>query len=202
MNFTLFQFPFSLSPFKCQFRASANYRFVIVDIDAHRGTNVLPEADQLDNMAEEERLQKEQERIDQIIPDKSVTDEEIAELLSGEAEVLKDHGGVLGVNFNRMMPKAGVFKNSEVFQALNDEQLKTQEEREKEYRNWTSFLQKPSRPPPQRRTTDSPRNTYRPVIVRQPKPKCAPDYRTSTPVSCISFNTNYLVILISLISFE
>lgn len=40
-------------------------------------------------------LQKEQEQIDKIIPDASVTDEEIAELLSGEAEVLKGHG-VLG----------------------------------------------------------------------------------------------------------
>ena len=37
----------------------------------------------------------EQERIDKIIPDKPVTDEEIAELLSGEAELLKEHG-VLG----------------------------------------------------------------------------------------------------------
>lgn len=40
-------------------------------------------------------LQQEQERIDKIIPDASVTDEEIADLLSGEAEVLKGHG-VLG----------------------------------------------------------------------------------------------------------
>lgn len=36
-----------------------------------------------------------QKEIDKIIPDKPVTDEEIAELLSGEAEVLKQHG-VLG----------------------------------------------------------------------------------------------------------
>lgn len=36
-----------------------------------------------------------QKEIDKIIPDKPVTDEEIAELLSGEAEVLKEHG-VLG----------------------------------------------------------------------------------------------------------
>jgi hypothetical protein len=43
----------------------------------------------------EAELMKEQERIDKIIPDASVTDEEIAELLSGEAEVLKGHG-VLG----------------------------------------------------------------------------------------------------------
>lgn len=64
-----------------------------------RATSLLPEGDaaieeptvaQTDN-----DLQKEQERIDKIIPDASVTDEEIAELLSGEAEVLKGHG-VLG----------------------------------------------------------------------------------------------------------
>lgn len=40
-------------------------------------------------------VQMEQEIIDQIIPDKPVTDEEIADLLSGETEVLKEHG-VLG----------------------------------------------------------------------------------------------------------
>lgn len=40
-------------------------------------------------------IQMEQAQIDKIIPDASVTDEEIAELLSGEAEVLKGHG-VLG----------------------------------------------------------------------------------------------------------
>lgn len=138
-------------------------------------------------MTEEERLRKEQENIDRIISDATVTDEEIAELLSGEAEVLRDHG-VLGVNFNKMMPKAGVFKQSEVFQALNDEQLKTQEEREKEYRNWTTFLQKPVRPPPQRRLEEPQKSTYRPTIVRQPKPKCAPDYRTSTSVSIRSIH--------------
>ena len=36
-----------------------------------------------------------QKEIDKIIPDKPVTDEEIADLLSGEAELLKEHG-VLG----------------------------------------------------------------------------------------------------------
>lgn len=49
----------------------------------------------LEDTNQELEMKKEQERIDQIIPDKPVTDEEIAELLSGEAEVLKDHG-VLG----------------------------------------------------------------------------------------------------------
>lgn len=40
-------------------------------------------------------IENEQEMINKFIPDASVTDEEIAELLSGEAEVLKGHG-VLG----------------------------------------------------------------------------------------------------------
>lgn len=44
---------------------------------------------------DENEIKKEQETIDKIIPDKPVTDEEIAELLSGEAEVLREHG-VLG----------------------------------------------------------------------------------------------------------
>lgn len=43
-----------------------------------------------------------QKEIDKIIPDKPVTDEEIAELLSGEAEVLKEHG-VLGWASNELM---------------------------------------------------------------------------------------------------
>lgn len=61
-----------------------------------RATNLLPEADAVEAVAPTEvDLQKAQEHIDKIIPDASVTDEEIAELLSGEAEVLKGHG-VLG----------------------------------------------------------------------------------------------------------
>lgn len=54
-------------------------------------------------VAEEIELKKEQERIDKIIPDKPVTDQEIAELLSGEAEVLKDHG-VLGFVMHHCHP--------------------------------------------------------------------------------------------------
>lgn len=66
-----------------------------------RATSLLPEGDtvayELDGqtVAHEVDMVLEQARIDKIIPDASVTDEEIAELLSGEAEVLKGHG-VLG----------------------------------------------------------------------------------------------------------
>lgn len=87
------------------------------------------------------------------------------------------------VNFKKMMPKAGVFKQSEVFQVLNEEQLKTKAEQEREDKyNWTTFLQKPQRPPPTRSTQPVLINTYKPQIVKQPKPKCAPDYRAPTPV--------------------
>lgn len=88
------------------------------------------------------------------------------------------------VNFKKMMPKAGVFKSSEVFQVLNDEQLKSKAEKELEDKyQWTTFLQKPMRPPPQRTLQPACTNTYKPTIVKQPKPKCAPDYRAPTPVS-------------------
>lgn len=86
------------------------------------------------------------------------------------------------------MPKAGVFKQSEVFQALNDEQLKSKAEQEREEKyQWTTFLQKPQRPPPQRTSETVVTNTYKPMIVKQPKPKCAPDYRVPTPVSYRNF---------------
>lgn len=88
------------------------------------------------------------------------------------------------VNFNKMMSKAGFIKQSEVFQVLNDQQLKTKEEIEKEEKHqWTTFLQKPNRPPPTRTQFSSTPSTYKPMIVKQPKPKCAPDYRQPTPVS-------------------
>lgn len=61
-----------------------------------RATNLLEEAAAQQGASVESQDDAEnQEEIDKIIPDKPVTDEEIAELLSGEAEVLKQHG-VLG----------------------------------------------------------------------------------------------------------
>lgn len=97
-----------------------------------------------------------------------------------------------------MMPKAGVFKQSEVFQVLNDEQLKSNAEKEREEKyQWTTFLQKPQRPPPLRTTQQVTTNTYKPLIVKQPKPKCAPDYREPTPVSfhftANKWRNNYLL---------
>lgn len=66
---------------------------------------------------------QEEQEIEQKIPDVPITDEQIAEILSGEAEVLKQHN-VIG----------------ELVQAEEDKSKK-----------WTTFMQKPSRPAPKSR---------------------------------------------------
>ncbi|XP_040152620.1 proteoglycan 4 isoform X4 [Anopheles arabiensis] len=120
---------------------------------------------------------RQQQQPDEQIPEIPITDEQIAEILSGEAEVLKQHN-VIGVNFNKMIPKAGVFKQSEVFKTLNSELVQSEEEDKK----WTTFLQKPSRPPPKtpeerKLERNPPTERYQVRIVKQPKPKIAPDYK-------------------------
>ncbi|XP_035891133.1 uncharacterized protein LOC118502703 isoform X3 [Anopheles stephensi] len=120
---------------------------------------------------------KEERQLDEQIPEVPITDEQIAEVLSGEAEVLKQHN-VIGVNFNKMIPKAGVFKQSEVFKTLNSELVQSEEEDKK----WTTFLQKPQRPPPKtpeerKLERNPPTERYQVRIVKQPKPKIAPDYK-------------------------
>lgn len=66
-------------------------------------------------------LTKEEQEIEQKIPDVPITDEQIAGILSGESEVLKHHN-VIG----------------ELVQAEED-------------KKWTTFMQKPSRPAPKTR---------------------------------------------------
>uniref|UniRef100_A0A182M6B3 PDZ domain-containing protein n=1 Tax=Anopheles culicifacies TaxID=139723 RepID=A0A182M6B3_9DIPT len=122
-------------------------------------------------------LSKEEYQIDEPVPEIPITDEQIAEILSGEAEVLKQHN-VIGVNFNKMIPKAGVFKQSEVFKTLNSELVQSEEEDKK----WTTFLQRPQRPPPKtpeekKLERNPPTERYQVRIVKQPKPKIAPDYK-------------------------
>lgn len=124
--------------------------------------------------------QQQEQEIEEKIPDVPITDEQIAEIMSGEAEVLKQHN-VIGVNFNKMIPTAGVFKQSEVFKTLNSE-LVQQGEEESGDKKWTTFMQKPMRPPPKSREEREreaypPSERYQVRIVKQPKPKIAPDYK-------------------------
>lgn len=121
----------------------------------------------------------EEREIEEKIPDVPITDEQIAEIMSGEAEVLKQHN-IIGVNFNKMIPTAGVFKQSEVFKTLNSELVHTEDEEGD--KKWTTFMQKPSRPPPKtreekERETCPASERYQVRIVKQPKPRVAPDYK-------------------------
>lgn len=82
------------------------------------------------------------------------------------------------------MPKSGLFKSSEVFKHLNAEAVKTKDEKDKETKRWTTFLQKPDRPVPKSKAQEELERRealrYRIKICKQPKPKCDPN-RTPTP---------------------
>lgn len=86
------------------------------------------------------------------------------------------------VDFQRLIPKASIFKSSEVFKQLNEEARKTKTEKENEQRKWTTFLQKPDRPIPKSKADLEweARIPYRVKIVKQAKPKCDPN-RPPTP---------------------
>ncbi|KAJ2941904.1 hypothetical protein O0L34_g10719 [Tuta absoluta] len=142
-----------------------------------------------------------------------ITEEKIAELISGEAEmlreahvmglsrVLKSHmhrdGDDCSVDFNKIKPIVESLKDSEVLKALNEELLRDAGERKKKEATkeaWTTFLQKPKRPVPRSKfgyykdmePEEEKVPIYKPKIVKQPKPKIAPDYKPK------SFNTGLL----------
>ncbi|XP_053956555.1 fibrous sheath CABYR-binding protein isoform X2 [Anastrepha ludens] len=71
-----------------------------------------------------------------------LVEEEIAAVLSGESEVLKEHN-VIGI-----FPKPGVCMTSDVLRTLNADATKTKAEKDKENKKWSTFLVKPDRPVP------------------------------------------------------
>lgn len=79
-----------------------------------------------------------------------------------------------------------MFKSSEVFKHLNAEAIKTKDEKDKEIKRWTTFLQKPDRPVPKSKAQEELERRealrYRIKICKQPKPKCDPN-RPPTPQS-------------------
>lgn len=83
------------------------------------------------------------------------------------------------INFQRIIPKSGLFKSSEVFKQLNEEAIKTKADKDKEVKKWTTFLQKPNRPIPKLKNQVYV-EPYRVKIVKQPKPLCDPN-RVRTP---------------------
>ncbi|KRG05973.1 uncharacterized protein Dmoj_GI12282, isoform G [Drosophila mojavensis] len=119
-----------------------------------------------------------------------LVEEEIAAVLSGESEVLKEHN-VLGVNFYRIFPKPGVCMTSDVLRSLNEEVTKTKLEKEKENRKWSTFLQRPDRPVPKsKQQLEAERraaNAYKVKIVKSaprdksPMPEAKPAPKEATP---------------------
>ncbi|XP_048003088.1 titin-like [Leguminivora glycinivorella] len=131
-----------------------------------------------------------------------MTEEKIAAIISGESEMLRE-AHVMGlsrvlkshmhrdnddssVDFKKIKPIVESLKDSEVLKALNEEFVKTQEEKKKEERKWTKFLQKPARPVPKAKfgyhgwtanDDEVKESPYKVKIVKQPKPKVAPDYK-------------------------
>ncbi|BFF98832.1 nucleolar protein dao-5 [Drosophila madeirensis] len=119
-----------------------------------------------------------------------LVEEEIAAVLSGETEVLKEHS-VLGVNFYRLFPKPGVCMASDVLRSLNEEVTKTKLEKDKENRKWSTFLQRPDRPVPKsKQQLEAERraaNAYKVTIVKSaprgssPMPEAKPAPKEATP---------------------
>nr|XP_016934428.1 synaptopodin 2-like protein isoform X1 [Drosophila suzukii] len=119
-----------------------------------------------------------------------LVEEEIAAVLSGESEVLKEHN-VLGVNFYRIFPKPGVCMSSDVLRSLNEEVTKTKLEKDKENRQWSTFLQRPNRPVPKsKQSLEAERraaNAYKVTIVKSapreksPMPEAKPAPKEATP---------------------
>ncbi|KAF9417234.1 hypothetical protein HW555_005636 [Spodoptera exigua] len=130
-----------------------------------------------------------------------ISEEKIATLISGEAEMLRE-AHVMGlsrvlsshmhradddsVDFQKIKPMINSLKDSEVLKALNEElERQRQEEKKKEEKKWTTFLQKPKRPVPKAKfgypgwTEDTQiiAEPYKVKIVKQAKPKVAPDYK-------------------------
>ncbi|KAH9635907.1 hypothetical protein HF086_002467 [Spodoptera exigua] len=90
------------------------------------------------------------------------------------------------VDFQKIKPMINSLKDSEVLKALNEElERQRQEEKKKEEKKWTTFLQKPKRPVPKAKfgypgwTEDTQiiAEPYKVKIVKQAKPKVAPDYK-------------------------
>ncbi|XP_052846646.1 titin isoform X8 [Drosophila gunungcola] len=114
-----------------------------------------------------------------------LVEEEIAAVLSGESEVLKEHN-VLGI-----FPKPGVCMSSDVLRSLNEEVTKTKLEKDKENRQWSTFLQRPNRPVPKsKQMLEAERraaNAYKVTIVKSaprdksPMPEAKPAPKETSP---------------------
>lgn len=116
----------------------------------------------------EELPDKPKDANSEIIPNQNLTDEEIAQLILEEEELLPDKG-VLGVNFKKLKPRATVLKGSKVLEEL--QHIATAPPPDVEERHHIStFLKKPDRPVPKAKPREpSEGEPYKVVIKKQSK---------------------------------
>ncbi|XP_015178762.1 PREDICTED: uncharacterized protein LOC107067623 isoform X2 [Polistes dominula] len=116
----------------------------------------------------EELPDKPKDANSEIIPNQNLTDEEIAQLILEEEELLPDKG-VLGVNFKKLRPRATALRDSKVLEELQN--IATAPPPDIEERHHVStFLQKPNRPIPKAKPREPDEGEpYRVVIKKQSK---------------------------------
>lgn len=120
---------------------------------------------------EEEKLAEEKpvDANSEIVPNKNLTDDEIAQLILEEEELLSDKG-LLGVNFKKLRPRVPILKDSKVLEEL--QHIATAEpERTQELKRTSTFLQKPQRPIPkakcEQKIEEDDGESYKVVIKKQ-----------------------------------
>ncbi|XP_077264057.1 uncharacterized protein LOC143898444 isoform X1 [Temnothorax americanus] len=127
-----------------------------------------------DEIRQEENKLAEEKPVDansEIVPNKNLTDDEIAQLILEEEELLSDKG-LLGVNFKKLRPRASILKDSKVLEELQHIAI-AEPERVQELKRASTFLQKPQRPVPKSKNEpkveEDEGETYRVVIKKQDK---------------------------------
>ncbi|XP_011872990.1 PREDICTED: neurofilament medium polypeptide isoform X3 [Vollenhovia emeryi] len=127
-----------------------------------------------DEAREEEKKLAEEKPVDansEIVLNKNLTDDEIAQLILEEEELLSDKG-LLGVNFKKLRPRASILKDSKVLEELQHIAI-AEPERVQELKHTSTFLQKPQRPVPklknESKVEEDEGETYKVVIKKQDK---------------------------------
>ncbi|XP_024880261.1 glutamic acid-rich protein-like isoform X2 [Temnothorax curvispinosus] len=127
-----------------------------------------------DEIRQEENKLAEEKPVDansEIVSNKNLTDDEIAQLILEEEELLSDKG-LLGVNFKKLRPRASILKDSKVLEELQHIAI-AEPERVQELKRASTFLQKPQRPVPKSKNEpkveEDEGETYRVVIKKQDK---------------------------------
>ncbi|KYN34206.1 PDZ and LIM domain protein Zasp [Trachymyrmex septentrionalis] len=131
-------------------------------------------------LSAEDEIRKEEEKLEEekpvdanseIVANKNLTDDEIAQLILEEEELLSDKG-LLGVNFKKLRPRASILKDSKVLEELQNIAI-AEPERVQELKRTSTFLQKPQRPIPkvknEPKVEEDEGETYKVVIKKQDK---------------------------------